>query len=223
MQGVSEGVADVYGEAASDEVTPIAREIIPLSMLYKDFKLFWRDVAASRQLCAPMDVSEAAAAAAMLARAEDRLIFYGAKGQPGLMNADGRAQSAKASGWNEVGSALASVVDARRLLVSNGAMGPYALGLSADLYTRLLRVMGQVGRLELSLVQQVADAGVFQTPSLAPGDGVLVSVGPDVLDLAVSEDMQVAYLGPSNMNHSFRLFESVALRIRRPKGICVLA
>lgn len=79
-----------------------------------------------------------------------------------------------------------------------------------------------MGRLELELVQQVAEAGVFQTPVLGDGEGVLVSTGLDVLDLALAEDMQVAFLGPQNMNMVFRVLKSLALRIRRPEGICTL-
>lgn len=222
LQGVTEGAVDVYGEESGQEVVPTSRQIIPLNLLYKDFCLFWRDVASARALSAPVDTAPVGAAVAMLARSEDRLIFYGAKDQRGLMNIDDHLQVSKADGWSEPGSALATAVEARKALVDHGAMGPYALVLSPDLYARLLRVLGQLGQLELSLVQQVADAGVFQTPVLAKDDGVLVSCGPDVLDLAVADDMQVAYLGPTNMNHCFRVFESVALRIRRPEGICVL-
>lgn len=223
LSGVVPGVMDIYGEKESDETMPASRLMVPLLLLYKDFRLLWRNIASTRGLGAPIDTGPAAAAAAMLARTEDRLILYGTDEQPGLMNVPGHAEVPRAGGWAEVGSALASVVQARRVLVDNAAMGPYALVLSPALYTNLLRVHDRMGRLELELVQQVADAGVFQSPALAEGDAVLVSAGPDVVDLAVAEDMQLAFLGPENMNLMFRIIESVALRVRRPEGICVLA
>jgi uncharacterized linocin/CFP29 family protein len=222
LTNVVPGVIDVYGEADAAQVAPASRQVIALPLLYKDFRIFWRDAAAARAQGFPTDFAPAAAAAAMLARTEDELIFHGMAGQPGLMTVDGHANVGKVSGWANAGDALATVAQARQTLVANGAMGPYALALSPDLYALLWRVDGQMGRLELELVQQVADAGVFQTPVLGPGEGVLVSTGLDVLDLAVAEDMQVAFLGPANMNLMFRVFESVALRIRRPEGICVL-
>jgi len=223
LEGVTPGRTSVYGEECDNaEVAPTQRHMIPLNLLYKDFKLFWRDIAASRATGSPVDVAPAGAAAAMLARAEDQLVFYGTEQEPGLMKQPGRAETAKLSGWAEPGSGLATVVAARQALVTGGAMGPYALVLSPDLYAQLLRMLGGRGRLELELVQQIADAGVFQTPVLGPGEGVLVSTGPEILDLAVAEDMQVAYLGPTNMNHTLRIFESIALRVRQPQGICVL-
>jgi uncharacterized linocin/CFP29 family protein len=223
LGGVTPGVTDTFGDAESGAVMAVSRATVPVALLYKDFRLLWRDVAGSRALCAPLDVAAACAAAAMLARGEDDLVFHGAAGQAGLMNVEGHASVTKAGGWMEPGSALATVAAARQALVGNGAMGPYALALSPDLYAALLRVVGQTGRLELELVQLVADAGVFQTPVLGAGEGVLASVGPDVLDIAVSEDIQVAFLGQASMNLPFRVFESIALRVRRPEGICVLA
>jgi uncharacterized linocin/CFP29 family protein len=41
-------------------------------------------------------------------------------------------------------------------------------------------------------------------------------------DLAVSQDFKTAYLGAQNMNHPFRVLESVVLRIKRPGSICVI-
>lgn len=222
LANVVPGTIDVYGEADSAQVAPGGRQVVPLPLLYKDFRIFWRDAAAARAQGFPTDFAPAAAAAAMLARTEDELIFHGNAGQPGLLTVDGHAGVAKANDWAKAGDALTTVAKARQTLVANGAMGPYALALSPDLYALLWRVHGQVGRLELELVQQVADAGVFQSPVLGEGEGVLVSAGLDVLDLAVADDMQVAFLGPENMNMMFRVFESVALRIRRPEGVCVL-
>ena len=222
LTGVSPGATDIYGQAEGEVVTPSGRQLISLNLLHKDFVLFWRDIATSRAMSAPLDVSAAAAAAAMVARAEDHLIFRGAEGQPGIMTVPGRLEVEKEGGWEEPGSALATVAQARAALIEEGAMGPYALVLSPDLYTRLLRMHGQRGRLELELVQVVADAGVYQSPVLGSGEGAFLSSGPDVLDLAVSEDIQVAYVAAENLNHVFKVLESVALRIRRPEGICVL-
>lgn len=138
------------------------------------------------------------------------------------MTVEGHLSVAKANDWAAGTDVLATIVEARQALVSAGAMGPYALAVSPDLYAKLLRPHGQMGRLELELVQKVAEAGVFQAPVLTGGEGVLVSAGLDVLDLAIAEDMQVAFLGPQSMNLTFRVFESLALRIRRPEGICTL-
>jgi len=38
----------------------------------------------------------------------------------------------------------------------------------------------------------------------------------------VAQDLITAYLGPENMDHTFRLMEILALRIKRPGAICTL-
>ncbi|NPV08864.1 MAG: bacteriocin family protein [Anaerolineae bacterium] len=222
VKGVSPGTMGTYGEEETDEVVPTERRLLALEMLYKDFRLTWRDIATARDLHAPLDVSAGAAAGAMLARAEDRLVFYGTDDNPGIMRVPGHVTVAIEAGWEEPGSGLAAVAQARSLLVANAAMGPYALVLAPDLYTKLLRILGHGGRLELELIKSVAEAGVFQSPILDAGTGALVSSGPDVLDLAIGGDIQVAYKGPEELNHPFRVLETLALRIRRPEGICVL-
>jgi uncharacterized linocin/CFP29 family protein len=40
------------------------------------------------------------------------------------------------------------------------------------------------------------------------------------MDLAVGLDLSTAYLESSNMNHLFRVVESLVLRIRRPGAVC---
>jgi uncharacterized linocin/CFP29 family protein len=42
------------------------------------------------------------------------------------------------------------------------------------------------------------------------------------LDLVVAQDLVTAYLGPENMDHHFRVLESLVLRIKRPGAICAL-
>ena len=36
------------------------------------------------------------------------------------------------------------------------------------------------------------------------------------------DDLISAYLGPEQMNHPFRIFESLVLRIKRPGAICTI-
>jgi len=223
LEGVTAGTVSACCAEDAAAVTPGERRLLTLELLYKDFKLMWRDIAASRELQLPLDVTAASAAAAMLARAEDHLIFHGTEANPGIMTVDGRQTLSLAAGLEEPGSGLASVAEARSLLVERGALGPYALVLAPDLYAKLLRIPDRGGRLELELVQSVASAGVLQSPALEKGTGVLVSTGPDVLDLAVGGDIQVAFKGAEDMNLPFRILETLALRIRRPEGICVLS
>lgn len=223
LEGISPGTVGSFGDEGAAAVQPGERRLLTLDLIYKDFTLMWRDLAGARDRQQPLDVTAASAAAAMLARAEDQLIFYGTKANPGLMKVAGHSSVSLTGGIEKPGSGLAAVSEGRGVLVSQGALGPYALVLAPDLYTKLLRIPGSGGRLELELVQSVATAGVFQSPILEKGAGVLVSTDPEILDLAVGGDIQVAFKGAEEMNLPFRILETLALRIRRPEGICVLS
>ena len=64
--------------------------------------------------------------------------------------------------------------------------------------------------------------GVFQSTIVGDDRAVIVSTGRQNFDLAVAQDLTVAYLGAEKMNHPFRVFESVYLRIKRHSSICTL-
>jgi uncharacterized linocin/CFP29 family protein len=68
----------------------------------------------------------------------------------------------------------------------------------------------------------VAEGGLFRSPVLAENQGLVVSQGAYNFDLVVAQDLITAYLGPEGMDHTFRLLEILALRIKRPGAICTL-
>ena len=90
-------------------------------------------------------------------------------------------------------------------------------------YARLASLMTE-GRRELDMVETLAQAGVFQLPEVPSlGDEVLV-VSPAAwnLDLVVGQDIATAYTGNDGLDHCFRIFETVALRAKRPGAVVVL-
>lgn len=194
-----------------------------IPMLYKDFVLYWRDLEQAKVLDIPIDFSAAANAARDVAILEDQMIFHGSKefDIPGLMNVKGRLTHLMGN-WYESGSAFQDIVDARNKLLEMNHNGPYALVLSPELYSLLHRVHKDTNVLEIEHVRELVTDGVFQSPVLKGKTGVLVNTGRNNLDLAVSEDFETAYLGEEGMNHPFRVYETVVLRIKRPAAICTL-
>src|SRR5579871_1008676 len=87
FNGRSEGVVDMLGEEAGDEVQADQRRYLPLPIIHKDFMLHWRDLAAASDIGTPLDTGAVASAASYCARAEDSLIFNGnaTLGYPGLL------------------------------------------------------------------------------------------------------------------------------------------
>jgi uncharacterized linocin/CFP29 family protein len=221
--GVSLGAVDIVGEQETATVFADTRKFKTIPILYKDFLLHWRDIEAARSHNMPLDVSAAAGAAALCAQQEDELIFYGDPklGHEGLMNAADRL-SVGLGDWKEAGAGYASIVAATRTLNEHGHYGPYAVVLSPKLYSMLHRIYEKTGVLEIETIRQLASDGVYQSNRIRGESGVVVSTGRENMDLAVAMDMVTAYLGAANMNHPFRVLESLILRIKHPDSICTL-
>lgn len=221
--GKSAAGIDMLGDQDSFVVEASRRDTAQLPMLYKDFKIMWRDVESDRQLGLPLDTSTAAVAANYVAVQEDQLIFNGSKeiGATGLLTTSGR-QKVKLTDWEQPGAALADVVKAVGLLSQAGHYGPYALVVSPSLFGKMVRVLPNTGMLELDQVKALATAGVFYSNVIDGAKAVLLATGAQNVSLAVGRDMVTAYLGPANMNHVFRVLETVALLVRRPDSICTL-
>lgn len=203
-----------FGEGA--EVVPVGadenRRQVPLQIIHSDFHLVWRDVAANRQLHMPLDLGPAARAAFACAQDEDELIF----GE--LLSLKGR-NTVSLLDWGETGNPFQNVVDATQALVEDGFFGPYAVILSPALYNQTQRY-GKGMRLEGQLITDVAKGGLFQSPVLKADEGLVVSMGKFNLDLAIGQDLVTAYMGNQEMNHLFRVFETIALRVKRPEAVC---
>ncbi len=220
-----EGAGPCTHEACAADCEPVSltgRRHLALPLLHKDFSLSWRDIATARQSGIPLDLFPAGGAAAAVAVAEDELIFYGSEthGLPGLLTAAG--QKVSLADWGKPEAAFKNVAAAREVLLKGGFYGPYALVLSTDLYATVQRIMPNTGRLEVQFLGDLATAGVFQAPVLSPRTGLLLSVGPENVDLVVAQDLITAYLGPDHMNHLFRVLESLVLRVKQPGAICLL-
>lgn len=232
-EGIQTITNDVYEESRfgglslrgeSLEMTQPSRRVsMTIPILYKDFMLYWRDVAQARTLGMPLDMSAAANAAAGGALMEDDLIFNGADefDLPGLMNVKGRLTHLK-NDWMESGNAFADIVEARNKLLKMGHSGPYALVVSPELYALLHRVHKGTNVLEIEHIRNIVTDGVFQSPTIKGRSGVLVATGRHNLDLAIAEDFDSAFLGDEQMNSLFRVYECVVLRIKRPSAICTL-
>lgn len=216
------GGISYHGES-TELSTPTRRVNLSIPLLYKDFILYWRDLQYAAALDNPVDFSAAANASQQCALLEDNLIFNGSQefDLPGLMNVKGKISHIR-SDWNESGNAFSDIVEARNKLLKMGHTGPYALVLSPELYALLHRVHQGTNVLEIEHVRELTTAGVFQSPMIKGKRGVIVDAGKQNLDLAIAKDFDTAYLDDENMNHLFRVYESIVLRIKRPTAICTL-
>jgi len=223
--GVEPGSCEVSPGEESQTCEPVRtsqRRYIVLPTIYKPFSISWRDLEYWRQFNLPMDTSAAATAAFATAVAEDTLIIHGNKkmGIDGLLTVEGR-QSISMSDWDVMGNAFSDVSLGIAKLTESGFFGPYHLILNPKDYFKLNRVYHNTGLLEIEQIRKIVSQ-VHHTPIVPEGKAILVSAGPQNMDLVVALDISLAYVETTNMVHQFRVMEIVAPRIKRPGAILVI-
>lgn len=214
------GPADIAENMEPGEPVELEERVyIPVSAIYKDFVLRWDQIALARGQGPELDLSQAAAAAAMVARSEDTLIFRGTDDAPGLLNIEGR-MTASLGDWDAgPGAGLESVLSGWQQLADAGFAEPFALVLSHPLYAKLHRVYGGTGILEIARLRELIKH-VYPTTALKDNEAILLAAGPENLDLAIGQDLITAYLGNEDLDHLFRVMETLVLRVKRPAAIC---
>jgi uncharacterized linocin/CFP29 family protein len=193
---------------------------LPLSLIRTEFSLAKRDLAAYERDHLILDTAPVTCAAMDAAVKEDRIIFNGLAGTPGLLNAEG-AGSMTLSKWDKVGAAADQVIDAVTKLDAAGFHGPYSLALAPAQYNLLLRRYPQGDGTELEHISTIVGDGVVKAPALRRG-GVLVASGSQYTSVALGQDLAVGYNGPVGDLLEFQVYESLALIVRAPESILVL-
>jgi uncharacterized linocin/CFP29 family protein len=142
-------------------------------------------------------------------------------GYDGLFTVNGRHTLGRRD-WANTGNAFQDVVEAIRILSDDGFYGPYGMVVNPVLYSQMQQVYTATAVLEIEHIKKLVAEGVYQSPLVHDGFGLILATGSQNFDLAVAQDLTVAYLGPDKMNHPYRVLESVYLRIKRPGAICTL-
>jgi len=195
---------------------------LPMTLLQQDFIITVKDLELMNA-GQPFDIAPIAAAATQIALAEDRLILFGdaEEGVAGLLNIEGR-KVMPLSDWAEEGAAVAEVGKAIAALIEGNFYGAYALILHPARLSRLQRVVGRGGILETELLEKQATGGIFSSPGIPLNKVLLVTAQPQYVDLAVGMDLAAGYLETVNLEHRFRLMETLALRVKQAGAICTL-
>lgn len=222
--GTHAAQATLFGSGEEGNVVfPERRRLAPLPVLYRDFRLDWRDLEAARRCGMPLDTTPAAIAAADVATLEDRTIFNGndERQQVGFLNHADRLR-VPLGNWDQPGGAFAAVLNAVTELVGHDMPLPYTVVVPPQLYVRLNRVFDNTAVLEIDQVRRLVHGEVYMTPTLPPNVALVVASGQENMDLVVAQDMVTAFLETTGMQHNLRVLESLALRIKRPGAVCTL-
>ncbi len=232
VQSIPAGTFGDHEEAqislfGAEEKSPISvqkRRYVPLPLLYRDFAVNWRDLESYRRDRQPEIATSASIAASLVAAMEDRVILngYDEYGQQGFLNAEGRQQLALGD-WNAPGGAFNAIVGAVQALVAAGFQGPYTVVVPPQLLAALTRVFSNTGVLEIDQVRNLVGGGVYMTQNLPAHTAVVVAAGVENMELIIGQDMTVAFLETTSMEHRFRVLETLHLHIKRPRSVVVLS
>lgn len=203
-------------------ITTAGREYVEIPMIYDDFTLLARDLESAGKLGFPVELSKAMAAAKACALKEDKLIYFGNAelGYDGLLTSPGVNKISKKD-WDAGENAFSDISAAIALLVEESMFGPYALAVSPDLFMQLQRLQPGTGLLEIDRVRKLLEGHIYESSVLGKATAVLVCPDERNMDLVIGQDMATAYLEQRELNHSFRVLETVLLRIKRTQAIVV--
>lgn len=203
-------------------VKTTGRRFVELPQLYADFVLTWRDIEHSKSTGQPLDLSKVKQAAQAIALKEDSLIFFGNEflGLEGLLTAEGTTKLQR-SDWTVADNAFKDIAKGLSVLRSKFLIGRYSLVLSPDLYVQLQHIHPGLGMMEEERISKMLDGHLYNAPVLGSNKAVLVCADSQYMDLAVGKDIETAYLESRDLNHAFRIIETVALRIKNKEAVIV--
>ena len=220
LVGITEGYRSILG-ADSPRIRPGRRDSGIVPIISKDFIIHWRDLAEARLMGQPLSLAKAAAAASSCARTEDKFVLFGhsSLGYDGLMTIPGR-NIVGGFKWGNQGDAFENFKRITQVLIERGYNGPFAAVVHPLIYSDMHRVVKGPSLLEITHVRALLTAGIFRSSLLAPRSGLVISTGKQNVELVISVDSSVSFLGSRNMNLPFRVFKAIYLRILRPGSIC---
>lgn len=215
--------APAKAETAEEGIMRVSgRKMAELLELFEDFTLLWRDMAEAEKNGYPPDLSPAIAAAQRAARQEDNLILFGDKksGAEGLFTAKD-AHKIKRGDWSSGEEAYKDAASAVAYFAGANMRGRLALVASPDVCLQLQRLQPSTGILEVDRIKKLIGGKIYSAGDFGQGKAALVCAEPQYMDIALGMDLSVGYLGQSELNHPFRIMETVALRIKQPKAIAL--
>ena len=198
------------------------RRFIEIPQLFQDFTLLWRDIESSEKSGYPLDLSTVMLAAQEMVKKEDNLVFFGNEflGTGGLLNTEG-VTKVKRSDWTTGESAFTDIASGLSTFRSKGLIGNYSLIVSSDLFVDLQRIQPALGILEADRISNMLHGRLFNAPVLGKNKAVLVCSEPQYMDLVIGKDMETGYLETKDLNHVFRIIETLALRIKCKDAVIV--
>lgn len=205
---------------------------VPIPIIQKPFKIGQRALLASRTRGAGLDVSTGVEAARSVARASEKLVFYGSNVGSTVSN----GQTYTISGLTNFGQrALHTIGDwssnsvtpqdilndllemVRILETQHRRYGPFTVyipGAYAWRFRQDFKALGERTLMERVLAEPAIKAVRF-SDVLATGNVLMVQMTSDVLDLAMAQDVTtIQWASPSGWTNYFQFFGAYAPRLK---------
>jgi uncharacterized linocin/CFP29 family protein/rubrerythrin len=194
-------------------------KIIMLSDLSTQFSIKVRTLDYWTKIGTDLDLIAATTAALNFALMEDKIILKGdpEKGWQGLLTCE-KSSKESLSNWEEQEKAVTDIAKAVKALLDEGIPQPYILLVSPSRYADLLKYYEKSGVMELIRIKALVN-DVIQIPLLSNDEVLVISTNKHMIDLVIGADTILDYLGPSGDENIYRLWETIALRIKNPKAI----
>lgn len=198
----------------------------PIPLISSEFLVGIRGVEAFDDECQPLELYRVTRSARDVALEEERLLYYGAVGNDGLLQTPA-AQRTPLPGNTPV-DLLTAIQNALQALAGRGFAGPFALALAPILYTRLIDFAGPAGNVVLfDTVARLFSRGIHMAPVILPpgannAAGVIVTCVPAYVRLVIAQDWVAAYRGMRSVFHRFLILNSLRLVISEPAALQTL-
>ena len=193
-----------------------------LSDIHADFTIEWKEIENAKRLNIPLSLSQAAKAASRCALQEDKTILLGDSqtGSEGILSAGG-TKKIKMKNWKEGENAFSDISMGMQEMLEAGVYGSKVLIVSPDIYVELSRIQPGTGVLESKRICELIDGKIYQSPVMPKQTAALITTGVQNIDLAIGQDMVTGYLGATDLNHDFRILETLPLRIKNKNAIVI--
>jgi len=225
---MGQATIDMQGITKSRDRVELTAFNINVPVIHKEYKLYWRDIIASRRGGLPIETINAEDAARQVAEEEDKLLITGeytgwrALGIEGLATATGRNTKASAGAWpanciTDINAAIAE-------LEADGHLGPYGLILRSSWNRKLPTLISNTGIFYLEKILELVSK-IFVSDSLYSSAGattsaLIVEPSQENFEMAIGQDITTFNQQDEDMNINGKIYEVVAPRIKRPTSIC---
>jgi uncharacterized linocin/CFP29 family protein len=171
---------------------------VPVPIISKSFRIDIRSLAASRQHGSGLDTAHVDTATRKVAEKLEEILFIGnglvqrSQAIYGYTTHPNRNTVSGGADWGTATNIYPNVLAMIAALVADNMYGPYKLYLNGDQYMQTMAMTANTAVPILRTIEQLPDMGpgsVKQSNYVPAGQGVLVAMRRDVVDLAIGQDI----------------------------------